>query len=248
MKNKRLWVLCIHVAAVLSIGVASMVAQQTTAQATGAVAAATSTRIIKPTRTPRPTQTPRVKSTPKVATPAPVATKSGNAKLNPQASFDLTQKTPCGLATQADIETLLGAKLAGAPQPYTRLANGMACEYTTRNNIVVFLSAERDNKKTLLVRRLANLKVGGCGSTHNPSEEEMKPFTEKPLAEKWKLLIAAENACGASYKPVTEFGADVLAYANNGALRIVVGDYMLSAEVPGNTTQAIVLAKQVFIR
>jgi hypothetical protein len=209
------------------------------------------TRAIKPTRTPRPTATrrpttthkaPKTTPTPATALPTRVA---GSGKLNPEASFELTQKSPCGLVSTAELEALLGKKLTAKPAPYTGLANGMACEYAVGQD-VVFLSVERDDKKTLLARRLANIEKGGCGSSYNPTEAEMKPFTEKTLTEKWKLMVAASNKCGTKYVPVLELGPD--AYADNGVLRVVMGSYMMSAEVPGSTEKAIALAKLAFTR
>ncbi len=213
------------------------------------------TRAIKPTRTPRPTATRRPTATPKApkaaatTTPipatAPPTRAAGSGKLNPEASFELSQKDPCGLVSAAELEVLLGKKLTAKPAPYTGLANGMACDYAVGQD-AIFLAVERDDKKTLLARRLANIEKGGCGSSYNPTEAEMKPFMEKTLTEKWKLMVAASNKCGAKYVPVPELGPD--AYADNGILRFVMGNTMLSAEVPGSTEKAIALAKLAFVR
>ena len=213
------------------------------------LAVSTATRAIKPTRTPRPTATRRPTATPNAPkttpTPAPTRTVGGSGKINPEASFELLQKDPCGLVSAAALETLLGKKLTAKPAPFTGLANGLACDYAAGQD-AIFLAVERDDKKTLLARRLANIEKGGCGSSYNPTEAEMKPFTEKTLIEKWKLMVAASNKCGSKYVPVPELGAD--AYADNGILRVVIGNYMLSAEVPGSTEKAIALAKLAFMR
>ncbi len=199
---------------------------------------AASTATAKPTRTPRPTKTPKVK-----ATVAPKTTRDPNAKLNPEASFAASQKDPCALVTQADLEKIIGTK-AGKGAPFD-VANGRGCEYNTSAGLVA-IAVERDDKGRLLTQTLASHVISGCTRDKVPSEADRAPFLTKPLAEKWRMQIVEDNKCGSKYAPVAEFGPD--AYANNGILRIVIGKHMLSAEVPGSTEKAIALTRLAFVR
>ncbi len=224
--------------------VAALVFAASTQFALPALAApqAAATATPKPTRTPRPTKTPKVKATVTV-TVAPVATRDPNAKLNPEASFALAQKDPCGLVTVADLEKIIGTKL-GKGAPFD-VATGRGCEYNSPAGLVA-VSVERDDKGQLLTMALASHVISGCTRDKVPSEADRAPFTAKTLADKWKTLVAEENKCGRKYAPVAGFGPD--AYADDGILRIVIGKHMLSAEVPGSTAKAIALVKLAFVR
>ena len=204
------------------------------------------TRTVRPTRTPRPTATRRSTATPVGAqvTPTLAASRTaGSGALNPEASFEAAQHDPCKLVALADLEKLLGEKIAaGAPFD---VANGRGCEYNTKAGLVSLAVVRDDNGRTL-TQALASHVISGCTRNKAPTEADRAPFLKKPLAEKWRLLAAEENKCGSKFTPVVEFGPD--AYADGGRLFVVLGKHELSAEVPGNTEKAMALAKLAFVR